>query len=528
MIPILYASGESEFLTNGLGRLTDIISCTATEERNGIYEVEFEYPLTGRFYEYLSTSGGVIACWHDDNHDVQAFDIYRRTAPISGIVTFYARHISYRLSNVIVAPFSGESCVDTVSKIADNCYPRSPFSFFTNKTAAVSEFVLDRPRSVRSLLTGEAGSLTDVYGKTEYLFDMFGVYMLTNRGHNSGVTIRYGKNLTDINDDYSEDGLYSAIAPFWAGVTASEADAEQQIEEVVYLPEIYVSSPSAPDAQVPVAIDFSDKFETKPTEEELRSAAVAYLESHEPWLPSRTITVNFVQLTKNGQEIPEALRKICLCDTVSVYYPELGIVQENKKAIKVVYDVLAEAYVSIDFGNSSVSLAETILQTVDKKLEDKASVQSTRRAIFNVSTEIFSQVSETYYSKDQTDEIIGEVSTTLTQTARGIALEFKSDLQQQITDNKTDADEEFAQLHSYIIAEDGKLKFRTEGSTVELVLQNNRISMYQDGEEVTYWSNKSQVTPLSLIVPEKGTLNLGNFAFIPRSSGSLDFRKVEG
>ena len=43
MIPILYLSDEVSFQSNGLGRLSDIISCSVTEERNGIFEVEFEY-----------------------------------------------------------------------------------------------------------------------------------------------------------------------------------------------------------------------------------------------------------------------------------------------------------------------------------------------------------------------------------------------------------------------------------------------------------------------------------------------------
>ena len=47
MIPILYDYAERKFTTNGIGRLSDCISCTVTEERNGIYECEFKYPITG-------------------------------------------------------------------------------------------------------------------------------------------------------------------------------------------------------------------------------------------------------------------------------------------------------------------------------------------------------------------------------------------------------------------------------------------------------------------------------------------------
>ena len=47
MIPILYDVGETRFESNGLGRLADCLSCMVTEERNGIYECKFSYPVTG-------------------------------------------------------------------------------------------------------------------------------------------------------------------------------------------------------------------------------------------------------------------------------------------------------------------------------------------------------------------------------------------------------------------------------------------------------------------------------------------------
>ena len=44
MIPILFDSDEENFTSNGIGRLSDAISCVVLEERNGRYELEMEYP----------------------------------------------------------------------------------------------------------------------------------------------------------------------------------------------------------------------------------------------------------------------------------------------------------------------------------------------------------------------------------------------------------------------------------------------------------------------------------------------------
>ena len=87
MTPILYESNETEFTSNGLGRLRDCISCEVTEERNGVYECEFEYPVDGLHYSDIIL-GRIIAVEHDETGDIQPFDIYSYSKLYNGIVTF--------------------------------------------------------------------------------------------------------------------------------------------------------------------------------------------------------------------------------------------------------------------------------------------------------------------------------------------------------------------------------------------------------------------------------------------------------
>lgn len=118
MIPILYSHDETNFTSNGVGRLSECLTCTVTEGVNGIYECEITYPITGKYFNDLingpdGSNLGIIAVTHDHNGDVQPFDIYKFSAPINGIVTFNARHISYRLINQIVGYADGESVTNT-------------------------------------------------------------------------------------------------------------------------------------------------------------------------------------------------------------------------------------------------------------------------------------------------------------------------------------------------------------------------------------------------------------------------------
>lgn len=388
MIPILYRREELNFNTNGLGRLSECISCAVTEERNGIYELEFTYPITGRFYDQMVENGGCVAVIHDDSHDLQPFDIYKYSAPIDGVVTFYAHHISYRLGNIILQPFTASSCADALDQIPANSLNTCPFTFWTDKMVS-GDFSLSAPDNARAILGGQEGSILDVYGKGDYQFNKFEVRLYTNRGNNTGVTIRYGKNMVDINHTVDRSGTFSAIAPFWAND-----------EQTITLPEGFVVSPttlvySAPWTDengenitdehgneiwfdypfvVPVQMDFSSNFSEPPAVEELRAAAVAYLANNEPWLPDDNVTVDFVQLWQTPEYANVAsLQRVRLCDLVSVYFPELGVIKSDQKVIKVVYNVLLERYDSMELGKVSTTLSEAITREADATIKEQTS-----------------------------------------------------------------------------------------------------------------------------------------------------------
>lgn len=373
MIPILYSTSETSFTSNGLGRLTDCISCQVTEERNGIFECEFKYPITGKFYNEMVTNGGVVSVTHDDAKDRQPFDIYKYSAPIDGIVTFNARHISYRLSGITVKPFTAASCALALQGIGTNSLSTNPFSFWTDK-AVTSTFTLSVPTSAKAILVGQQGSILDVYGKGEYKFDKFDVKLYTNRGTNSGVTIRYGKNLSDTLVEKDNGEYYNAIVPYWKGedgtlVTLTGWYVVQTGETLKYC----------------VPVDFSSEFQSQPTELELRTKAAAYLANNTPWLPKENIKVDFVHLWNTDEYKNVAvLERVKLCDTVAIYYPALGLTNSSAKVIKVVYDTLRERYTSIELGEPQQTLAESIMQPYAQaiaSISDKASVSFMEEAI---------------------------------------------------------------------------------------------------------------------------------------------------
>lgn len=368
MIPILYDKTETAFLSNGLGRLTECSRCEVTEERNGVYELEFVYPVTGKLYSQL-IQGGVVSVIHDDKKDRQAFDIYKYSAPIDGNVTFYARHISYRLSGIAVSPFTAGSCALALDAIVSHSMQTNPFSFWTDKNV-VADYTVAVPSSARALLGGVAGSILDVYGKGEYEFDNWSVKLYTNRGQASGVTIRYGKNLTNFEQEVDSGGTYNAVAPFW-----------QSEDAVVKLPEGYVVQTGATDIYC-VPLDLSADFESQPTENELRTRAEAYLTNNEPWNPKENISIDFEQLWQTDEYKDYAvLERLSLCDTASIYFTAVGLTQANAKVIKVVYDVLNERYINMEFGEPKTTLSEALVKPETELLQKEIDAKPSYGAI---------------------------------------------------------------------------------------------------------------------------------------------------
>lgn len=348
MIPVLYPADEYRFLNNGIGRLSELISCSVIEERNGIYELSAKYPITGKYYNEIAEDRIIYAAVNDSGNR-QAFRIYKVSRPINGVVTINAEHISYLLNKSVVMPFSAGTAAEAMLKLKTYQVLDTPFNFSTDVTTQASLNVTE-PRNVRELLGGSSGSVLQAYGG-EYEFNNFDVILHKNRGTDSGVTLRYGKNITDLNRTTDMTNTYVGIVPFWSNG-----------ESIVTLPEKAVLSDYADKYAYKIikAVDFSQEWQNIPTEAQLRARAVKYISSNEGWLIKDNIKVSFVNLrdTEEYKDIAP-LERVSLCDRVTVIYNALGV-SATAKVVKTDFDVLSERYNSIEIGEASNSLGKTL------------------------------------------------------------------------------------------------------------------------------------------------------------------------
>ena len=358
MIPVLFSKTATDFTSYGIGALSDTISCVVTEERNGLYELEMQYPTSGIHFSEIENSA-IILAKPNESQNAQAFRIYQIESPIDEVCTIRAEHISYQLNHIPVDCFSATGISDAFVKLKQYSLTQNPFTFYTDKTSQ-SSFQNKLPKSARALLGGEAGSFLQKF-KGEYLWDNWTVSLLNARGSDNGVVLRYGKNITDFNKDENYSDTVTGICPYWTN------------EGTVLVGDITKVNTTLPYDRVEVMdvssdIELPDEGEgvVAPTKAQVTAAGAQELNNKSyVGVPATNITISFVALwqTEEYKDIAP-LESVGLCDTVTVIYEKYGV-SKKEKVIKTVYDTLLERYNEIEIGDPHYNLATSFASVIE-------------------------------------------------------------------------------------------------------------------------------------------------------------------
>lgn len=352
------------FDSYGRGALVDCIKCEVTEERNGSYELTMEYPISGAHFDDMELRC-IIMAQPNFNDDPQAFRIYSITAPIDGKVTVLARHISYDLGGVPVLPFTATSCSAACAGLISYAAVDTPFTVGTT-VGTIADFKADVPASVRSWFGGKEGSLIDVYGG-EWWYDNYTCTLMSARGQDRGVVIRYGKNLIDFEQEKNCEEVYTGVLPYWY----DEETGTQVRANIVNVAGVY-------NYRRILVLDMSMDFETKPTKAQLTAKAQTYITVNNIGVPKVNITLDWVQTS-------ELSDRVDLCDTVLVEFERLGV-SAKAKCISTTWDVLKDRYSRIEFGEPKTNITDTIAGMQDEEKKQETSVTASMLRAINAAT----------------------------------------------------------------------------------------------------------------------------------------------
>ena len=390
---ILYEYTETAFTNNGLGCLNDATSCVVSETLNGEYELEMEYPVNGIHYSDIQLRRIIFAKPNSYDRE-QPFRIYSISKPIGGLVTVNAEHISYDMSGL---PVRGaiEHYVwyvkDVFDHIKNNSVYPCPFTFSSDITEEKKAISLSKPRSVKAFLGTDEGLLSLFGGEWE--FDRYNAILHKERGQNRGVSIEYGKNLTDVTQDEACSEMYTAVYPYYY----QEDDGLQRLDEDV----VKIIDTSYNNVCV---LDLTSEFDEMPTQDQLRAKTQEYIKDNKLGEPKVSLKVSFIK----NPEVIEALQDVRLGDTVGVKFIKIGV-NTTSRCINYEFNVLTEQYNSIGLGEPTKTIVDTMTSTNTRIDEANSAIDDTQD---NLDDEI-----------DRATDAEGALSTRIDKTDSNIALE---------------------------------------------------------------------------------------------------------
>lgn len=465
MIPILFKGDATTFTTNGIGRLTDVISCMVTEERNGEFTLEMVVATTTPHFDDL-VCGNIIVATPFKNGSRQAFEIYEITKPLNQQVTVRANHISYRGSFIPVAPFQATGVTNTLSGLISNSMVTNPFTITTDFTNETTEYIQNAPKSFRACLGGSEGSLLDTYassGAGEFLWNNFSIQFLMHRGADNGVQYRYAKNITDIEQTEDFSNTVSGVLPYYVNSDGTV---------IIYGDIQYASNHTDFEVERIGLLDLSDEFDFVPSISQLNQAGTDYLTKSGTNQLVLSIALSFIDLSE--AEITGGLENVNLCDTVTVIYTPLNV-SYKAKVIKTTWDVLRERYTEIEIGQPKYSLSKTLQGIIQNDVADYVG----RKLVSIVRTVNYEigQIQQTITSIEETQDTIVENQSQITQRTDGIEL--------RVSQTETDlenADDRLSELENRVVITAQDTKFMSSSEDSYVSIKYDEIQLVVEGQ----------------------------------------------
>jgi len=367
-----YSKNETSFNNNGFGVLDNyIINPIVTEELNGIFMFEFDYPIHAPYADELLQER-IVKCPVPDM-DAQLFRISEREATIGGLFHVIAYHIFYDLAqNLIEDTFivnkNGNGAIQQILNSAQFTHSFSGNSNISSYNSArivrlnIAEVLLDSDI--------ENGFLSRYGG--EIIRDNFHIAMQTVRGSDNGVCIRDKKNLTGYRANVDYSPIVTRIMPQgFDGLLLPEKYVDSPLIGNYVTPKIRVIKYDNVKAAVGKYANDNDAVPLNDAYSMLRVlAAKEYSQNHID-LPTATYDVTFAPLERTEEYRNFAvLETISLGDNVKVIHEEDGL-NISARMVSYRYDPLVKAYISITLGSFTPKFTDVVKDI--RRVENAAS-----------------------------------------------------------------------------------------------------------------------------------------------------------
>ena len=349
-----------------------------------------------------------------------------------------------------------------------------------------------------------------------------------NIGYANQQTIEFGSNLMDFSRTTANSELATVIIPY--GAKDESTGARLTISSVNEgLDFIQDTEAVALRGVIAKAVYWDEIL----TPEALLIRAQQYLNTSKNLIASLELTaIDLSLLDKN-------IDSFRVGDMINVRSKPHGVVDELYQLTEQDIDFLHPQNDRVVLGKTISSLTGADVASARKNDDSLKRLNRAIRSDYNVNIEAVLQETKTEMSTliQQTtealtlevneqyatqDEMQAAITTTMTQLSDSFEFLF-TELRTTVDVNDAEAREQLSEIKKYIRFEDGNIVLGQAGNRITLRLENNKISFLDNGGEVAFFTNNQ------LTVKDAKFLNsmqIGEFAFIPRANGNLSLVKI--
>lgn len=351
-------TAKGNFDNSGLGVLSDAVSCYITEELNGDYSLELEYPANSKKAKYLTE-------WNIIKADGQLFRIYKaeKSSGVKNIIKVWAKHIFYDLLYYFIEDMQAENCS------VRTALQKSLVGDLITIYSADSDIITSNSISVTEKNPVEAiFSIIDIWGCGELKRDNFDIKILKAMGRDAEVLIARGKNITGLKFSTDTTSVVTKLYPVG--------------KNGVKLTEKYISVPNWNSDDYP-PFPIIKKVEFKDAEDEVTLRLLAQEAAEVTGLSRVNIDVDFVELSRTKEyENYKHLQAVSIGDLVIVRHKDFAI-DVKAPVIKIKKDVLTGVNAEVELGQPKDSIFNKL---------DTANIKTTLDELGNKVAESFSSM----------------------------------------------------------------------------------------------------------------------------------------
>ena len=496
-----------------------------------------EHPAYSRYTEYKT----IVEIYRDGDLRFRGRVLYpiddftnQRTIVCEGELCFFQDAVvrPYVYQDAPAAVFT--ALVETYNSQVE---PVKQFKVGTITVTDANDYIRVESESAESVLDTINKLLERCGGQIVFTTDANGdrvVNWYASTGYRSSQTIEFGANLLNFTRNGANTALATAILPYGAKdeETGQRVTIESvndgvdyiQDDEAVALRGFIIKSVYWDDVTVPANL----------------------LKKAQAWLAQNRLIISSLELTAlDLSHVDKTIDSFLVGDTIRVK-SRPHRVDDDFMLTELTEDWLNPANSTITLGKDRTSLIGADVAGDDKSRNDLHTVEHQIRADYQLgiqnaitetkttltsliqqtSNSILLEVSETYAENDEVKE---SISTQFKQLSDSFEMTFNN-MQTTIDENDAAAREHIEEQRQYIRFVGGKIILGEETpDSMVLTLENDRISFAKSGSDEPFgWWDGVDFHTGNIVIEVNKRAQFGDFAFVPRSNGSLSFLKVGG